>query len=185
MSVLALDVSGIPRQWINYDDAITYHAKKAVAWSMGEVVARYHGGTQRDGTDSYLETTSIIAIKGHGFDPYKHGRVALSNRTLFGRDRNLCAYCGKHFPNYNHLSRDHIMPKSRGGKNEWMNVVTACRDCNANKGDKTLKEARMELRYIPYIPNHFENMILQNRNILADQMEYLLAGIPKHSRLLL
>lgn len=185
MSVLALDVSGIPRQWINYDDAITYHAKKAVAWSMGEVVARYHGGTQRDGTDSYLETTSIIAIKGHGFDPYKHGRVALSNRTLFGRDRNLCAYCGKHFPNYNHLSRDHIMPKSRGGKNEWMNVVTACRDCNANKGDKTLKEARMELRYIPYIPNHFENMILQNRNILADQMEYLIAGIPKHSRLLL
>jgi len=41
------------------------------------------------------------------------------------------------------------------------------------------------LLYLPYVPNHFENMILQNRNIIADQMEYLKAGIPKHSRLLL
>lgn len=185
MAVLALDISGIPRQWIGYDDAITYHAKQAVAWNMGDVVAKYRGGTQNSGVLSYIETTSIIAIRGHGFDPYKHGRVALSNRTLFGRDRHICAYCGKHFPNYNHLSRDHIIPKSRGGKNEWMNVVTACKKCNSEKGNLTLKEARMELLYVPYIPNHFENMILQNRNILSDQMDYLLAGIPKHSRLLL
>ena len=185
MSVLALDISGIPRQWISHDEAITYHAKDAVAWSMGEVVAKYRGGVQNSGKMSYIETTSIIAIRGHGFDPYKHGRVALSNRTLFGRDRNLCAYCGKQFANYNHLSRDHIIPKSRGGKNEWMNVVTACKNCNSDKGSKTLKEAKMELLYIPYVPNHFENMILQNRNIKSDQMEYLLSGIPKHSRLLL
>lgn len=185
MSVLALDISGIPRQWISHDEAITYHAKEAVAWSMGEIVAKYRGGVQNSGEMSYIETTSIIAIKGHGFDPYKHGRVALSNRTLFGRDRNLCAYCGKHFANYNHLSRDHIIPKSRGGKNEWMNVVTACKNCNSDKGSKTLKEAKMELLYIPYVPNHFENMILQNRNIKSDQMDYLLSGVPKHSRILL
>jgi hypothetical protein len=43
----------------------------------------------------------------------------------------------------------------------------------------------MELLYLPYVPSHFENMILQNRNILADQMEYLIAGVPKHSRILL
>jgi len=183
VSILALDVSGVPRQWISHDDAITYHAKKAVAWSMGEVVAKYHGGIRNDGTISYLETPSIIAIKGHGFDPHKHAMVALSNRTLFGRDRNVCAYCGGHFPNYNNLSRDHIVPKSRGGQNTWMNVVTACKSCNGKKGSKTLKEARMELLYAPYAPSHFENMILQNRNILADQMEYLLSGVPKHSRI--
>jgi 5-methylcytosine-specific restriction endonuclease McrA len=184
MAVLALDISGVPRQWISYDDAITYQAKNAVAWSMGEVVARYRGGIQKDGTMSYLETPSIIAIKGHGFDPYKHAQVALSNRTLFGRDRHVCAYCGGHFANYHNLSRDHILPKSRGGENTWMNVVTACKECNGKKGNKTLKEARMELIYLPYVPNHFENMILQNRNIIADQMEYLLAGVPKHSRIL-
>jgi 5-methylcytosine-specific restriction endonuclease McrA len=153
---------------------------------MGEVVAKYRGGTQRSsGELSYLETTSIIAVKGHGFNPYKHASVALSNKTLFGRDRYVCAYCGGHFPNYHNLSRDHIVPKSRGGENTWMNVVTACKECNSKKSDRTLKEARMELLYVPYVPNHYENMILQNRNILADQMDYLLAGVPKHSRILL
>jgi len=44
MAVLALDISGVPRQWISHDDAITYQAKGAVAWSMGDVVARYRGG---------------------------------------------------------------------------------------------------------------------------------------------
>jgi 5-methylcytosine-specific restriction endonuclease McrA len=184
MAVLALDISGIPRQWISFDDAIVYHAKELVAWSLGDVVARYRGGIQNDGTESYLETPSIIAIRGHGFDPARHNRVSLTNRTLFGRDRHVCAYCGGHFPNYHHLSRDHILPKSRGGTDVWMNVVTACKECNGKKGSKTLKEARMELLYVPYVPNHFENLILQNRNILADQMEYLLSGVPKHSRIL-
>ena len=185
MAVLALDVSGVPRQWISHDDAITYHAKNAIAWSMGEVIAKYRGGIQNNGEMSYLETTSIIAIKGHGFNPHKHSMVALSNKTLFGRDRYVCAYCGGHFPNYHMISRDHIIPKSKGGENTWMNVVTACKECNSKKGHKTLKEARMELLYVPYAPNHYENMILQNRTILADQMEYLLAGVPKHSRILL
>ena len=184
MTVLALDHSGIPRQWISYEDAIVYHAKGAVSWSLGEIVATFRGGVQKNGVESYLTTPSIIAVKGHGFDPTKHGKVALSNRTLFGRDRHICAYCGDHFANSNNLSCDHVVPKSRGGTNTWMNVVTACRPCNSKKDSSTLKEARMELLYIPYIPNHFEHMILQNRSILADQMHYLLAGVPKHSRIL-
>lgn len=184
MAVLALDISGTPRQWISYDDAISYWATNSVAWNMGDIVAKYRGGTQNDGSESYIETSSIIAIKGHGFNPHKHARVALSNRTLFGRDRYVCAYCGGHFPNHNNLSRDHILPKYHGGENTWMNVVTACKECNSKKGHKTLKEARMELLYVPYEPNHYENMILQNRTILADQMDYLLSGVPKHSRIL-
>ena len=184
MSVLALDITGTPRQWISYEDAITYHSKNSVAWQLGETVVRYRGGLQRDGTQSYLESSSIIAIRGHGFNPNKHATVALSNRTLFGRDRYMCAYCGGHFTNFYHLSRDHIIPKSRGGENTWMNVVTACRDCNSHKGSKTLSESGMELLYLPYVPSHYENMILQNRNILADQMEYLLAGVPRNSRIL-
>lgn len=185
MAVLALDIGGTPRQWISHDDAITYHAKNLVAWTLGEIIAKYRGGIQNNGTKSYLESTSIIAIKGHGFDPNKHQKVRLTNKTLFGRDRQVCAFCGDHFSNHHDLSRDHIMPMSRGGKDIWMNVVTACKECNLAKGNKTLKEANMELLYVPYVPNHFENLILQNRNILADQMEYLLTGIPKHSRILL
>ena len=162
-----------------------YHAKNAVAWTLGEVIAKYRGGIQNDGTMSYIETPSIIAIKGHGFNPSRQGRVALTNKTLFGRDRHICAYCGEHFPNTGQLSRDHIVPRSKGGVDDWMNVVSACKRCNTRKGSKSLKEAKLELIYVPYVPNHFENLILQNRNILADQMEYLLAGVPKHSRIIL
>lgn len=185
MAVLALDIGGTPRQWISNDAAITYHAKKAVVWTLGGVVAKYHGGVQRDGTESYIETQSIIAIRGHGFDMNKHSCVPLTNKTLFGRDRNVCAYCGGHFTNSSVLSRDHILPRSRGGDNSWMNCVTACKVCNGRKGNKTLQETRMELLYVPYAPNYFEHMILQNRNILADQMDYLISGVPKHSRLLI
>lgn len=184
MAVLALDIGGTPRQWVSQDMAIVYHAKGAVAWSLGEVIAKYRGGVQNDGHQSFLETPSIIAIKGHGFNPAKQGRVALTNKTLFGRDRHICAYCGNHFPNAGQLSRDHIIPRSKGGIDDWMNVVSACKRCNTRKGSKSLKEAKLELIYVPYVPNHFENLILQNRNILADQMEYLLSGVPKHSRIL-
>lgn len=183
MSVLALDVSGLPRRWISYDDAITYHAKQLVAWSMGEIIAKYYGGIQKDGTQSYIETPSIIAVKGSGYAPRKSMKVPLTNKTLFARDRNICAYCGGHFK-HTQLSRDHIYPKYLGGPNEWTNVVTACKTCNQKKGCKTLKQSNMELIYVPYEPNHFENLILQNRNILADQMDYLMAGVPKHSRIL-
>ena len=185
MAVLALDISGVPRTWVNHDEAIAYHAKDLVAWSMGEVIARYRGGIRKDGTRSYIETPSIIAIKGHGFDFKKHNKVVLTNGTLFARDRHICAYCGNHFTSRNDLSRDHIVPRFHGGLDEWTNVVTACIDCNQKKGCKSLKEARMELLYIPYEPNHFENLILQNRSILADQMEYLMSGVPKHSRIML
>lgn len=183
MSVLALDISGIPRRWISSDDAIFYHATDSVAWSLGDVMVKYRGGTQHDGSTSYLESKSIIAIKGHGFNPMKHGTVALTNRTLFGRDRYICAYCGDHLPNYHHLSRDHIVPKFLGGENTWMNTITACKTCNSKKGHKTLKEAHMALLYVPYVPNHFESLLLQNRTILADQMDYLMSGVPKISRL--
>jgi 5-methylcytosine-specific restriction endonuclease McrA len=150
---------------------------------MGNVVAKYNGGVKKDGTRSYLETHSIIAIKGSGFTPSKFPTVSLTNRTLFGRDRNTCAYCGDHFGTQ-HLSRDHVVPRSKGGPDSWMNVVTACRKCNQRKSDKTLKEARLELLYLPYTPSFNESLILQNRNILGDQMEYLISGVPKHSRLL-
>jgi hypothetical protein len=62
-------------------------------------------------------------------------------------------------------------------------VVTACKKCNTKKNNHTLDEVGMKLVYVPYTPVHHEHMIFKNRRILADQMEYLLAGVPKHSRI--
>jgi len=182
MNVLALDASGLPRRWINFEDAITYHAKGMVVWSLGETLATYRGGVNKQGVESVLSTPSIIAIKGSGFSIEKFGRVVLTNKSLFSRDRHVCAYCGGNFTTP-HLSRDHVIPRCEGGADTWTNVVTACKPCNMKKGRKLLEDTSMKLLYVPYEPNHYEHMILLNRNILADQMEYLLSGVPKNSRL--
>lgn len=182
--ILALDMSGQPSRWIMIEEAITYQARRMVAWSLGDVVATYHGGVSRlTGERSELSTHSIIAVKGnaeavrdHHAEPY------LTNGALFARDRHLCGYCGGRFRERD-LSRDHVVPVHRGGRDRWMNVVTACRACNIRKGGRTPEGAHMPLLYAPYVPNRHEHLILQNRRILHDQMEYLLARVPRHSRL--
>lgn len=183
MPILTLDASGQPRKWVSYETAITYHAKNMVVWRLGDTIVHYHGGIQNNGIRSVIDSTSIIAVKGTGYNVHNYGNVVLTNKTLFGRDRHVCAYCGGHFTS-SRLSRDHIVPVSKGGRDVWMNVVTSCIKCNLKKGNKLLETTDLELLYVPYVPNHYERLILENRNILADQMEYLIAGVPKHSRLL-
>ena len=67
MNVLALDVGGIPRQWLSFEQAILYQAKNQVAWSLGDTVATFRGGIQNDGTESILETPSIIVLNNPSF----------------------------------------------------------------------------------------------------------------------
>jgi 5-methylcytosine-specific restriction endonuclease McrA len=76
-------------------------------------------------------------------------RVKLSRREVFARDAHTCQYCGA---SSRDLTIDHVMPKHRGGRHEWENLVTACRACNHRKGSKTLAEARMALRREPRAP---------------------------------
>ena len=78
--------------------------------------------------------------------PYQ-AKVKLARKALAARDKGLCGYCGKPGQNI-----DHIVPRSRGGKNEWTNVVWACMGCNDRKADKLLSEVRMTLRVKPYAP---------------------------------
>jgi hypothetical protein len=78
---------------------------------------------------------------------------------------------------------EHVTPSSRGGSTVWQNVVSACRACNQRKGNRTPESAGMPLLYVPYVPNRHEAFILANRRIVADQMNFLLAGVPRHSRL--
>jgi 5-methylcytosine-specific restriction endonuclease McrA len=182
--VLAVDMAGVPSRWLIVEDAITYYARRMVAWSLGGVVATYRGGISRlTGERSELSTRSIIAIKGAvDFVKDHHVEPHLSNAALFSRDRHICAYCGDKFRERD-LSRDHVVPVYRGGRDRWMNVVTACRSCNIRKGGQTPEKANMPLLYLPYVPNRYEHLILQNRRILQDQMDYLMSKVPKHSRL--
>lgn len=184
-TVLQLDVAGNPQQWINFEDSAYHIAKGNVAWSMGAMDFDIHGGTNaKSGKQSVLSINTIIAIKGHQSPKaMKHyNRVPLTIKTLFRRDQNTCAYCGHQFSS-NHLTRDHVHPVSKGGVNKWTNVVSACAPCNKVKDDKLIENSNLQLLYVPYVPNRAEWLILQNRKVLADQMEFLMKRVPSVSRL--
>jgi hypothetical protein len=81
------------------------------------------------------------------------------------------------------LSRDHVTPFSRGGKDTWRNVVSACRRCNNAKASRTPEQAGMQLLAVPFTPTYAEYIFLKGRRVLADQMEYLVAHFPRSSPL--
>ena len=164
--ILALDVAGAPHRWISVRDAAHYYATDMIAWAVGTNEFVLRGGTQHaTGMQSMIRASSIIAIKGKDFivRHFDH-EPALTKDMLLARDR--------------------CMPASKGGATSWMNLVAACKPCNHRKADRTPEAAGMKLHYVPYVPNRYEAFILGNRKILADQMEFLLHGVPKSSRLL-
>ncbi|WP_428242400.1 HNH endonuclease [Gynuella sp.] len=168
--ILRLNKTGLPQEWITREEAATLYVKEQVLWTLGSEHLRINGGHNRSGQRSYLLLAPIIACEGeiskHHFVP------ALSNRLLFRRDHHRCMYCGFQFDDRS-LTRDHIIPKVQGGRDNWTNVVAACVRCNNHKGGRTPEQAGMGLLAIPFAPNRFEFMYLANRQIRADQMEYL------------
>ena len=91
---------------------------------------------------------AVIKLKYFVQVPYR-ARIPLSNAAVLRRDRHECCYCTKR----RGTTVDHVMPRARGGKHEWENVVAACSKCNAAKADKTIEELRWEMRFKPYVPH--------------------------------
>jgi hypothetical protein len=182
--ILALDVAGAPHRWINVRAAALYYATDMIAWATGTNEFVLRGGVQRStGIRSMIRANSIIAIKGKDFIVRNFSHVpTLTKEMLLARDRYLCAYCAQWF-RFDQLDMEHIVPRSKGGADSWTNLVAACKACNNRKANRTPEAARMKLHYVPYVPNRYEAFILSNRKILADQMEFLLCGVPKSSRM--
>ena len=181
--ILTLDQHGVPHRWVTWQQAVWYYAKERVAWETGSEAFTVYGGRSHSGEQSSITANSIIAIRGKALAIKGFNQVPpLNNRELFNRDKFVCAFCSGHFSPFK-LTCDHILPMSRGGRDTWMNVVTACRACNQKKGSRTPEEAHMQLIYAPYVPNRAEFLILANRRILADQMEFLRQHVSANSRI--
>lgn len=198
INILTLDKMYQPHRWINVEEAMVLESKNLVIDRLGKEIKRYTGGTNaKSGERSFLETSSIIVVDGAP-KSRKHKDPALTNMALFQRDRFLCGYCAGQY-RASDLTRDHIHPTSKGGRDTWMNVVTSCKGCNALKGDLMPGQklpgwkdgnigpqgtGKMDPLYVPYVPCRAEHMILKNRSIKADQMEFLLGLVTnKKSRI--
>jgi HNH endonuclease len=180
--ILIVDSQGQPVRWAALTRAARYYASGKVVTDLGETLFSMTGGLQElSGLRSEFVTSSIVMIRGRHRIPSGHAHVGLSKHRLFVRDRLVCAYCGGRFAESD-LTVEHIVPVSRGGQHTWTNVVTACRSCNTRKGNRRPEEAHMPLLYVPYAVCRNEGFILSNRRILADQMAFLQASLPRHSR---
>ncbi|MGH8657928.1 MAG: HNH endonuclease [Gammaproteobacteria bacterium] len=183
--ILRLDIAGSPITWLPWQVAVSLYCKNMVAWTAGEHVFTFRGGICRaTGQRSAVSVNSIIAVKRSLVRKrVKRTIPPLDNRQLFLRDGHLCMYCGGEFPEA-FLTRDHVVPLSRGGHDRWSNVVTACRSCNTHKGNRLAEEAGMALLAVPYVPNWAEFLALSNRRIFADQMQFLKSQFNGKTRLL-
>ena len=184
--VLRTDISGMPLEWVGYQEAVRLYHLEQVAYTCGTLLYRVHGGINaRTGRRSVIEVNSIIATHGRNRELLKLKEryiPPLNNPALFRRDSDLCLYCGETF-RHSGLSRDHVTPVIQGGLDTWNNVVTACRRCNNHKAGRTPEQAGMQLLAVPFIPTHAEYIYLQGRRVLADQMEFLRAHFPRSSPL--
>ena len=111
-----------------------------------EIVIEFEEFALRTVNKSY-PAPSVVRLGKYIRLPYKS--VELSRQNIFRRDGFECQYCGEN----KDLTLDHLVPRSRNGKSTWKNLVTACKRCNAMKGDYSLEEAGLFLKSIPFRPS--------------------------------
>ena len=127
-----------------YEKIFDIDWKKAILLLMnGKVISC----TEEDFID--IKTTSgifklpkHIALKKYVYIPYKE--FSPTRKNIFRRDQYTCQYCSRKIEGPE-ATVDHVLPRSRGGKHRWDNVVACCLTCNRKKGDKTPPEAKMNL----------------------------------------
>ena len=105
---------------------------------------------------------SVIKSSRYVHIPYKG--VVLTRQNVFKRDGFECQYCGSK----KDLTLDHLIPRSKGGKSSWTNLVTACKTCNSKKGDYTPEEMGLTLKTKPIKPSYLL-FLKSSKELLQDQ----------------
>jgi 5-methylcytosine-specific restriction endonuclease McrA len=139
MRVLLLNATYEPLKAITLNRAVCL-----VVASKAEVVEAGDGFIRSN--TMQMPVPAVIRLRYYVKVPYKT-QVKLTKPALMARDRHHCQYCGAKA-----TTVDHVIPRSRGGRHAWENVVAACQHCNSHKGDHTPQEMGWTLRTKPVAP---------------------------------
>ena len=151
MSVLLLNAS--------YEPLTVLPLRRAVGlWLRDRVDAASEDAIRINGAESGLDLPRVIRLRRYVNVPRRKARW--SRMGVFHRDGFTCIYCGIQpgdqqkgvVMTSRDFTLDHILPKSRGGRNSWGNTACACARCNQRKGDRTPHEAGMKLLWEPKMP---------------------------------
>jgi 5-methylcytosine-specific restriction endonuclease McrA len=132
---------------LNYD----YSPLSITSWTRGFTLV-YTGKAEIIKTDDnpiisvYKNYVRPLIIRLLNYIRYHRKSLKVTRNRIFKRDNHQCVYCGSK----KDLTLDHVIPKSRGGKNEWSNLVSSCSKCNLKKADRTPEEAKMNMVHNPY-----------------------------------
>ncbi len=151
-------------QFANYDFSSWLEVSELRAYSLEEPSLDAEGRLHYDwirAVNMAIQVPRVIRLIC--FDRQPQQTLRLNRRNLFARDDHRCQYCGDNFPTQQ-LSVDHVMPRSRGGKTTWDNVVCSCVRCNTKKGGRTPREAKMQLMRPPSKPRHNPMLAMKMQN---------------------
>lgn len=116
---------------------------------------------------STFSMPAVIKLTRYVNVPYKG--VVLSRENVFKRDSFTCQYCGTQ----KELTLDHLVPKAKGGKSSWNNLVTACKSCNSKKGNYAPEEVGLQLSLRPYRPSYIMYLKDLSGNTYEEWKPYL------------
>ncbi|MCA9842596.1 MAG: HNH endonuclease [Cyanobacteria bacterium HKST-UBA03] len=131
--------------------------KRAVVLLLkGKATSVEHQGAT---VNNDMALPSVIRLLYYIKTPYK--TIPLTRKNLMHRDKYTCQYCSRRGHN---LTIDHVLPRSRGGRDEWENCVVACHHCNTKKGNRTPEEAAMPIKKRPVRPVNFMNFEISKQS---------------------
>jgi 5-methylcytosine-specific restriction endonuclease McrA len=146
--VLVLSAAYEPVARINWERAITLLWEDKV-----EVVEHYEDRVVRSALKEWKVPSVVRWLKMTG---RRKKAIKFSRDNVFARDGGKCQYCGVRLvrspDDPNGFTYDHVIPRSKGGKTCWENVVTCCIPCNQKKGNRTPQQAGMRLLSTPVKP---------------------------------
>lgn len=136
---------------------ITYEPLKIIDWKkaltllfLGKVEVLEEYDKEIHSVSFSIKLPAVVRLVK--FIQWRKKPVKFSRQNIYLRDNYSCQYCGKRLPP-DQLTYDHVIPKSKGGKTEWENIVTCCPACNKKKGGRTPEEAGMKLLKKPRRPH--------------------------------
>jgi|TARA_B100000282_G_scaffold88509_1_gene61873 5-methylcytosine-specific restriction endonuclease McrA len=144
VKTLKLDISYRPIEIVDAVDAL-------VLCLIGKAQAIENYTSEIKSVSESFKLPAVIVLKR--FVKFHFQIVSAHRREIILRDNNQCQYCSIELPS-DKLTLDHIVPKSKGGKNTWDNLVAACKKCNQKKGNRTPEQANMKLICKPVKPKY-------------------------------
>lgn len=128
-----------------------------------------HSGAALHSERAAYEVPLVIRLTTFVHVPRRTDSGRISRRAVFARDKHRCQYCGS----THHLTVDHVVPRSKGGKDTWDNLVTSCARCNRKKGDRPLQSAGLQLMHEPKPPGPAAFVLLHADHVHESWRPYL------------